>query len=574
MAKKNTKVQNNDYLFDFNDDLNSKNNKPIEDVIENSMLKYGSHITLNRAIPNALDGLKPVQRRIFYSFFYSNITNSFEKLANVTGICMGKFHPHGDSSINEATANLLQPWKNTFPLLEGYGNWGSSSGDNCAAMRYIEVKIPKEHAELLFDNIKKDGVVPWMKNYNDKIDEPMLLPSKFPLHLINGTSGIGYSTSTNIPPYNINELTQAMIYMIDNKFWSHEHWDINEHKDNLVDIIKGPDSPMSTNIYFQEQDKYAYLLKSKYSFRMRADMDIDYDNHQITIYNYPFGLTGEAIKQELMDLSLEKRTIKRGNKTVEIDKHESEILKVANENPIMSEYTNEHEFSMIINFRKDANLDVEAVKILSKTKMDITFNVNHIVINDKNIPEEIKKQTGIKISKANLSREHSVKAKLNMSNAQRERESPTQLTKDKISKTLLGFKNTNTSSKYIGVSYINNKDKLWRATIRFNRINIIIGHFKEELHAAVAYNIKAKELYKKEAKLNDIPNWETIDISKKRTSKYFGVSFKKKPQKWETSVYFNGKHNYIGSYNSELEAAQAYNEFIQKHNINKKKNDL
>ena len=192
----------------------------------------------------------------------------------------------------------------------------------------------------------------------------------------------------------------------------------------------------------------------------------------------------------------------------------------------------------------------------------------------KNIPEEIKKQTGIKISKANLSREHSVKAKLNMSNAQRERESPTQLTKDKISKTLLGFKNTNTSSKYIGVSYINNKDKLWRATIRFNRINIIIGHFKEELHAAVAYNIKAKELYKKEAKLNDIPNWETIDISKKRTSKYFGVSFKKKPQKWETSVYFNGKHNYIGSYNSELEAAQAYNEFIQKHNINKKKNDL
>lgn len=389
MAKKNTKVQNNDYLFDFNDDLNSKNNKPIEDVIENSMLKYGSHITLNRAIPNALDGLKPVQRRIFYSFFYSNITNSFEKLANVTGICMGKFHPHGDSSINEATANLLQPWKNTFPLLEGYGNWGSSSGDNCAAMRYIEVKIPKEHAELLFDNIKKDGVVPWMKNYNDKIDEPMLLPSKFPLHLINGTSGIGYSTSTNIPPYNINELTQAMIYMIDNKFWSHEHWDINEHKDNLVDIIKGPDSPMSTNIYFQEQDKYAYLLKSKYSFRMRADMDIDYDNHQITIYNYPFGLTGEAIKQELMDLSLEKRTIKRGNKTVEIDKHESEILKVANENPIMSEYTNEHEFSMIINFRKDANLDVEAVKILSKTKMDITFNVNHIVINDKNIPEEM-----------------------------------------------------------------------------------------------------------------------------------------------------------------------------------------
>lgn len=192
----------------------------------------------------------------------------------------------------------------------------------------------------------------------------------------------------------------------------------------------------------------------------------------------------------------------------------------------------------------------------------------------KNIPEEIKKQTGIKISQANLGKKHSAQAKLNMSNAQYKRESPTQFTKDKISKTLLGFKNSNTSSKYIGVSYIDNKDKLWRATIRFNRKNMIIGHFKEELHAAIAYNIKAVELYNKEAKLNIILNWQSIDISKKRTSKHLGVSFKKKSKKWESSVYFNGKHNYIGSYNSELEAAKAYNEFVQKNNINKKVNNL
>lgn len=191
----------------------------------------------------------------------------------------------------------------------------------------------------------------------------------------------------------------------------------------------------------------------------------------------------------------------------------------------------------------------------------------------KNIPEEIKKQTGKKISEANFGRKHSNQAKLNMSAAQYERDAPTQTTKDKISKTLLGFKNSNTSSKYIGVSFIISQ-KLWRATIRFNRKAIIIGHFKQELHAAIAYNIKAIELYGNEFKLNNIPNWKLIDINKKKTSQYLGVSFKKKPQKWEASVYFNGKYNYIGSYNSEIEAAKAYSEFIQKNNINKKINVL
>jgi hypothetical protein len=194
-------------------------------------------------------------------------------------------------------------------------------------------------------------------------------------------------------------------------------------------------------------------------------------------------------------------------------------------------------------------------------------------ISYKNIPDEIKKQTSQKISKANLGNKKSIQAKLNMSKAQYERESPSQNTKDKISKTLLGFKNENTSSNYIGVSFIQSQN-LYRATIRFNRNGVIIGHFKEEIHAAVAYNIKAFELYKNEAKLNNILNWQTIDITKKITSKYFGVSFKKKPQKWESSVYFNNKNNYIGSYKTELEAAEAYNKFIIKNNINKKINIL
>lgn len=192
----------------------------------------------------------------------------------------------------------------------------------------------------------------------------------------------------------------------------------------------------------------------------------------------------------------------------------------------------------------------------------------------KNIPDKVKKQISKKISKANLGRSHSEKSKAKMSEAQRNRLPPSEYTKNKISQTLLGFKNKNTSSKFIGVSFINNKDKLWRATIRFNRVNIIIGHFKKEIHAAVAYNHKAIELYKNKAILNNIPNWENVDISKKKSSKYDGVSFKKKPQKWESSIYFNGKYNYIGSYKSELEAAKSYNDFVLKNNINKKLNIL
>ena len=194
-------------------------------------------------------------------------------------------------------------------------------------------------------------------------------------------------------------------------------------------------------------------------------------------------------------------------------------------------------------------------------------------ISHKSITQETKDKIKTIVSSVNLNKKASEETRQKMSLSQSLRESPTQKTKDKISNTLLGFKNLNTSSKYIGVSFIVSQN-LWRATIRFNRANIIIGHFKEEIHAAVAYNIKAIELYGNKAKLNNILDWKLIDISKKKTSQYSGVSFKKKTQKWEASVYFSGKHNYIGSYNSELEAAKAYNEFIQKNNINKNLNVL
>lgn len=200
----------------------------------------------------------------------------------------------------------------------------------------------------------------------------------------------------------------------------------------------------------------------------------------------------------------------------------------------------------------------------TKKKMRISY---------KKTPQEIKNKIKSIVSSVNLNKKASEKTRQKMSLSQSLRDAPTQKTKDKISNTLLGFKNQNTSSKYIGVSFIISQN-LWRTTIRFNRKSIIIGHFKEEIHAAIAYNKKALELYGNSAKLNIIPNWEKIDINKKRTSQYSGVSFKKKTQKWEASVYFNGKHNYIGSYNSEIEAAKAYNEFIQKNNIDKKINVL
>lgn len=189
-----------------------------------------------------------------------------------------------------------------------------------------------------------------------------------------------------------------------------------------------------------------------------------------------------------------------------------------------------------------------------------------------NFSEKKKKEIGSKISEANKGRKMSdeTKEKLREINLGK---THSQEIRDKISKNGIGYKHNDSSSNFIGVSYISTQ-KLYRATVRFDRESIIIGHFKKEIDAAVAYNKKAYELYGYKAKLNNIKDWESIDISKKFSSQFTGVTYRVKKDKWETSVWNEGKHKYVGIFDTEIEAAKAYNRFVMKHGMNKKLNNV
>lgn len=406
---KNKKIQNIENQL-FEDEKQIENykdpeKKQLDEQIENSMLRYGEYVNEKRAIPSALDGLKPVQRRALYTFYYDKAIGKKVKLAKISGTCMGNFHPHGDSSINDAIANLVQPWKNNFPLLEGQGNWGSISGDDPAAARYVEVKINNFESNLIFSDINKKDVIPWTNNYDDSFLEPELLPVKYPIHLINGTSGIGYSMSTNIISYNIQEITKMFIYLIENKFWDYEKWNIEEHKDNLLSIVKGPDLPTGTSIYFKEAPEN-YMFKSSFSFGMRADFDIDEKENQITIKNIPSGITTEKLTDELKFLALDYKTEIKNKKEITVPKEKNEILnlKTSHPAPILNTFELDENGAQIVTkpiiiltFKSGCNLQTELSKILSHTSVDVSETMSNLVITDKGVPDYLSLYQNIRL---------------------------------------------------------------------------------------------------------------------------------------------------------------------------------
>lgn len=369
--------------------------KSIDEQVEHSMLSYGDHIIRQRSIPSCLDGLKPVQRRTLYTFNYLNKINTHLKLSNVSGTCMGNFHPHGDSSINDTVVNLVQRWKNSFPLLVGQGQWGSMSGAGPAAARYIEVKLPSDIAEILFTDLNKDNVVPWVKNYDETKEEPTLLPTKYPLHLINGASGIAYSMSTSIPSYNIRELTEAFIYLINNKFYSPD-FNVEEHVDNLKQIIKGVDLPTGCSIWMKDGD---YLMDYSFGVGMRAKFDLDKKNNTITISNLPMDVNTGKLKEEFIDLALDYKIQGTGKKEIKIAKDPSEILMLKSASgfsPIhcmFEEDTNGDPIPetayLVLTFKPSADLDIEMLKLIKKTSLEGSFRANMKVINAHDTPDNM-----------------------------------------------------------------------------------------------------------------------------------------------------------------------------------------
>ena len=223
--------------------------RTVEKVMEDSYLRYSMSVIIDRALPDVRDGLKPVHRRILYTMNESGLrsTARHRKSATVVGDVMGRYHPHGDSSIYDAMVRMAQPWAMRYPLVNGQGNFGSMDGDPPAAYRYTEAKMARLADELLFDIDKE--TVDYRENYDSTRTEPTVLPSKLPNLLLNGQLGIAVGMATNIPPHNITELIDAEIQLIEKP---------DSTLDDLLKYIKGPDFPTGGTIYGKESIRTAY----------------------------------------------------------------------------------------------------------------------------------------------------------------------------------------------------------------------------------------------------------------------------------------------------------------------------
>src|SRR3989344_4264027 len=215
---------------------NDKNieKREITTELQESYLDYAMSVIVSRALPDVRDGLKPVQRRILWGMWDAGVTADakLRKSADVVGEVMGKYHPHGDSSIYQTIVRMVQDFSFRYPLCIGQGNWGSVDGDEAAAMRYTETKLARISESLLTD-IEKE-TVDWQPNYSGTKQEPKFLPAKLPQLLLNGTAGIAVGMATNIPPHNLNEVVDAALHLADNAKATTE---------DLLEFIKGPDFP-------------------------------------------------------------------------------------------------------------------------------------------------------------------------------------------------------------------------------------------------------------------------------------------------------------------------------------------
>ncbi len=276
--------------------------RAVENVMEDSYLRYSMSVIIDRALPDVRDGLKPVHRRILYSMNEDGLRSGarHRKSANVVGAVMGKYHPHGDASIYDAMVRMAQPWALRYNLINGQGNFGSMDGDPPAAMRYTEAKMARLADELLADIDKE--TVDFRDNYDGTTQEPTVLPAKLPNLLLNGQLGIAVGMATNIPPHNLGELVDAEIYTI-------EHPDAS--LDDLLQFVKGPDFPTGGFIYGKESIRTAYAT-GRGGVVTRGVAEIvegDKGRHQIIISEIPYALNKETLVLKIADLVRDKKLV-------------------------------------------------------------------------------------------------------------------------------------------------------------------------------------------------------------------------------------------------------------------------
>ena len=273
----------------------------IEDVMEDNFLRYSMSVIIDRALPDVRDGLKPVHRRILYSMGEQGLRpgGKFTKSARIVGDVMGKYHPHGDTAIYDSMVRLAQNWTMRYTLVNGQGNFGSMDGDPAAASRYTEARLDKAGNELLTDLDKE--TVDFRDNYDGSEKEPVVLPAKLPNLLLNGQIGIAVGMATSIPPHNLGELVDAIVYMIDNPEAT--------TLDDLLKYVKGPDFPTGAVVYGGAPMRQAYQT-GRGSVVIRAVANIEETKKgrsQIVVTEMPFAVNKATLIERIAELVKDKK---------------------------------------------------------------------------------------------------------------------------------------------------------------------------------------------------------------------------------------------------------------------------
>ena len=324
----------------------------LKQTMETSYIDYAMSVIASRALPDVRDGLKPVQRRIMYSMIELNNgpDKPHRKCARIVGDTMGKYHPHGDSSIYGALVNMAQEWSTRYPLVDGHGNFGSVDGDGAAAMRYTEARLSKISMELTADINK--NTVDFIPNFDETEKEPTVLPSRFPNLLVNGTSGIAVGMATNIPPHNLREVINAVVQIIDDQIEDKEETTIEE----ILKIIKGPDFPTGGMILGTRGIEEAYRT-GRGKIRVRAVTDIETmpnGKSRIIVSELPYMVNKARLIEKIAELVRDKK-----------------IDGITD----LSDQSSREGMRVVIELRRDANANVILNQLYKHTQLQDTFGV-------------------------------------------------------------------------------------------------------------------------------------------------------------------------------------------------------
>ncbi len=329
--------------------------RDIEKEMRTAYIDYAMSVIVSRALPDVRDGLKPVHRRILYSMHEDGITSDkgYRKCANTVGSVLGRYHPHGDASVYDAMVRMAQDFSMRYMMIDGHGNFGSVDGDGAAAMRYTEARMSKI-SEYMLTDIEKN-TVKFMANYDDRLQEPTVLPARVPALLVNGSSGIAVGMATNIPPHNLREVIDGVIKIIDEDEVSDE---------DLMGVIKGPDFPTEGIILGMEGIKQAYKTgRGKITLRAEAEIEEMSGNRQrIIVSSLPYQVNKANLIKAISDLSKEK--------------------KVEGISECRDESDRKDRVRVVIELKRDANAQVVLNQLFKHTQMQTTFGVIMLALVD------------------------------------------------------------------------------------------------------------------------------------------------------------------------------------------------